>query len=242
MQDAIDAGTADLYYYDGGNNWIAYDDLDDAFGLIHAMNRMHAPGAQSGGYRVLPNIVKTTGYSEDAGHRPARHHRAVRHHLGEAQAGRRAPIDYPLENGGTRRLIAGTQISVELNLTADDNVTDINADDRRDRHARVAGVAAHHWRSAVGDDIEDIDDLADGRDVSARIWAPDRPRSTSRVISLSSIAGVTTPSRASTATWGFTLERVTPARPTRSTIAAHPCMCSCMDATGSITVASDDTP
>ena len=126
-------------------------------GLIHAMNRMHRARRPK---RRLPRAPEhrqePPDYSEDADTgRPD-----ITPQYGTVAAKRKpdgSTFDYPLENWNAR-LIAGTQISVELNLTADDNVTDINADDN------VIGMLA--WLeslrttgSAVGDDIEDIDDL-----------------------------------------------------------------------------------
>ena len=64
MQDKIDSGDAELWYLDQ-NRWIAYDDLDDVHGLIHAMHPMRPAERQPGGHHVLPNIVKSTGYSTD---------------------------------------------------------------------------------------------------------------------------------------------------------------------------------
>ena len=64
MQDKIDSGDADLWYRDG-NTWIEYEDLADVHGLIHAMHPMRPANRQDGGHNVLPNIVKSTGYSKD---------------------------------------------------------------------------------------------------------------------------------------------------------------------------------
>ena len=58
MQAKIDDGTAELWYQDGGNIWIEYDDLQDVHGLIHAMHPMRPATRQPGGHHVLPNIVK----------------------------------------------------------------------------------------------------------------------------------------------------------------------------------------
>ena len=178
MQDAIDAGTAALWYFDNPT-WIAYADLEDEHGLIHAMHRMRPAGASAtDGFRVLPNIVKNTEYEEGRRHRPARHLHAK---FGTISAKRKPDgdtFDYPLENWNAR-LIPGTQISVELNLTADDNVTDINADDN------VIGMLA--WleslrtsgstRSATTSRISMIWPTAASISLP---WAPDRPRSTSK--------------------------------------------------------------
>ena len=232
MQDKIDAGDAVIWYKDQ-STWIEYDDLDDVHGLIHAMHPMIPLGAGAG-FRVLPNIVKNSDYEEDADTgRPD-----ITAQFGTISAKRKpdgTTFDYPLENWNAR-LIAGSQISVELNLTADDNVTDINADDN------VIGMLA--WLetlrttgSAVGDDIEDIDDLADGREYQLDLGTGQATLDL-EVISLSSIAGVTTPAGVYSFA-GFTLQRVSGETDTINIAVIRQFL---MDATGSITVASDDTP
>ena len=232
MQDKIDAGDAEVWYKDG-SRWIEYDDLQDVHGLIHAMHPMHTAD-QSNGYRVLPNIVKNSGYSEDSDTgRPD-----ISTKFGTVAAKRNPDgntFDYPLENWNAR-LIAGTQISVELNLTADDNVTDINADDN------VLGMLA--WLeslrttgSAVGDDIEDIDDLADGREYRLDLGFGQATLDL-EIISLSHITGVTTPTGVYSFV-GFTFERVSGETDTIDIAVIRQFI---MDATGSIAVASDDTP
>ena len=188
MQDKIDSGDADLWYLDG-NRWIEYDDLQDVHGLIHAMHPMRRAEQQEGGDHVLPNIVKSTGYSkdDDTGRSD------LTTQFGIVPTKRKpdgSTFAYPLENWNAR-LIGGTQISVELNLTADDNVTDINADDN------VIGMLA--WLeslrttgSAVGDDIEDLDDLADGREYQLDLGTGQATLDL-EITSNSHIAGVTTP-------------------------------------------------
>ena len=233
MQDAIDAGTADIWYIDG-STWIEYDDLPDENGLIHQMHRMHPAEQTFGGFRVLPNIVKNTGYSEDDD--TGRSDITAR--FGTISAKRKpdgTTFDYPLENWNVR-LIAGTQISVERNLTADDNVTDINAYDD------VIGMLA--WLeslrttgSAVGDDIEDIDDLADGREYQLDLGTGQATLDL-EVISRSSIAGVTTPAGVYSFV-GFSLQRVSGETDAINIAVIRQFI---MDATGSITVASDDAP
>ena len=233
MQAKIDSGDAVIWYKDS-TTWIEYDDLQDEHGLIHAMHPMHPRGQQAGGHNVLPNIVKSTGYSEDS--ETGRSDLTAQFGLVPAK---RKPdgstFDYPLENWNAR-LIAGTQISVELNLTADDNVTDINADDN------VVGMLA--WLEslrtsgdAVGDDIEDIDDLADSREYQLDLGTGQATLDL-EVISLSSIAGVTTPAGVYSFV-GFTLERVSGETDAIDIAVIRQFI---MDATGSITVASDDTP
>ena len=91
--------------------------------------------------------------------------------------------------------------------------------------------------SAVGDDIEDIDDLADGREYQLDLGTGQATLDL-EVISLSSIAGVTTPSGVYSFV-GFTLERVSGETDTIDIAVIRQFV---MDATGSITVASDDTP
>ena len=233
MQAAIDAGTATLWYFDSPT-WIAYDDLEDEHGLLHAMHRMRPARIGFGGFRVLPNIVKNTTYDEDSDTgRPD-----VTAKFGLIPAKRKpdgSTFDYPLDNWNAR-LISGTQISVELNLTADDDVTDINADDN------VIGMLA--WLEslrtsgdAVGDDIEDIDDLADGREYQLDLGTGQATLDL-EVISLSSIAGVTTPSGVYSFV-GFSLQRVSGETDSIDIAVIRQFI---MEATGSITVASDDTP
>ena len=232
MQAKIDSGDADIWYRDA-SQWIEYDDLQDEHGLIHAMHPMKPRGAGDG-FRVLPNIVKNTDYAEDSD--TGRSDITAR--FGIATAKRKpdgSTFNYPLENWNAR-LIAGTQISVELNLTADDNVTDINADDN------VIGMLA--WLeslrttgSAVGDDIEDIDDLADGREYQLDLGTGQATLDL-EVISLSSIAGVTTPAGVYSFV-GFTLQRVSGETDTINIAVIRQFI---MDATGTITVASDDAP
>ena len=232
MEDAIEAGTARLWYRDG-STWIRYEDIDDAYGLIHAMNRMRPKGGGDDAYRILPNLVKDSSYSEDSDTgRPD-----ITLPMGLTTA-RRKPdgttFDYPLENWNAR-LIGGTQISVELNLTTDDNVTDINAYDD------VIGMLA--WLeslrttgSAVGDDIEDLDDLDD------RTYQFDmgfgRATLDLEIVSQSSITGVTTPTGVYSFA-GFSFNRVSGET---DTIVIADVRQFIADATGSITVASDDTP
>ena len=233
MQGKIDDGTAVLWYKDG-QNWIEYDDLEDVHGLIHAMHPMRPADRQPGGHNVLPNIVKSTGYTEDGDTGRS----DITTQFGIVPTRRKpdgSTFDYPLENWNAR-LIAGTQISVELNLTADDNVTDINAYDD------VIGMLA--WLeslrttgSAVGDDIEDIDDLADGREYQLDLGTGQATLDL-EVISLSSIAGVTTPAGVYSFV-GFTLERVSGETDTIDIAVIRQFI---TDATGSITVASDDAP
>ena len=143
-------------------------------------------------------------------------------------------FEYPLENWNAR-LIGGTQISVERTFTTDDDVTDPNA------HDDIIGMLA--WLeslrttgSAVGDDIEDIDDLDD------RTYRFDmglgRATLDLEIVSLSSIAGVTTPAGVYSFV-GFSLNRVSGET---DTILIADVRQFIMDATGTITVASDDTP
>ena len=232
MQDKIDSGDAELWYLDQ-STWIAYDDLDDVHGLIHAMHPMRPAERQPGGHHVLPNIVKSTGYStdDDTGRSD------ITTQFGIVPTKRRpdgTTFDYPLDNWNAR-LIGGTQISVELNLTADDNVTDINAYDD------VIGMLA--WLeslrttgSAVGDDIEDLDDLDD------RTYQFDmgfgRATLDLEIVSQSSITGVTTPTGVYSFA-GFSFNRVSGET---DTIVIADVRQFIADATGSITVASDDTP
>ena len=232
MEDAIEDGTAELWYKDR-STWIRYEDIDDAYGLIHAMNRMRPKGGGDDAYRILPNLVKDSSYSEDSDTgRPD-----ITLPLGLTTA-RRKPdgttFDYPLENWNAR-LIGGTQISVELNLTTDDNVTDINAYDD------VIGMLA--WLeslrttgSAVGDDIEDLDDLDD------RTYQFDmgfgKATLDLEIVSQSSITGVTTPTGVYSFA-GFSFNRVSGET---DTIVIADVRQFIADATGSITVASDDTP
>ena len=232
MQDKIDSGDAVIWYKDS-SKWIEYDDLQDEHGLIHAMHPM-IPLGKGAGFRTLANIVKNTDYEEDADTGRA----DITTKFGTVLAKRKPDgetFDYPLENWNAR-LIAGTQISVELNLTADDNVTDINADDN------VIGMLA--WLEslrtsgdAVGDDIEDIDDLADGREYQLALGTGQATLDL-EVISLSSIAGVTTPAGVYSFV-GFTLQRVSGETDTIDIAVIRQFI---MDATGTITVASDDAP
>ena len=232
MQAKIDSGDAEIWYRDA-NTWIEYDDLQDEHGLIHAMHPMHPRGGGDG-FHVLPNIVKNTDYAEDSD--TGRSDITAR--FGIATAKRKPDGDtfsYPLDRWNAR-LIAGTQISVELNLTADDNVTDLNTDDN------VIGMLA--WLetlrtsgSAVGDDIEDIDDLADGREYQLDQGGGHATLDL-EVISLSSIAGVSTPSGVYSFV-GFTLQRITGETNLIEIAAIREVL---MDATGSITVATDDAP
>ena len=115
-------------------------------------------------------------------------------------------------------------------------MTDINADDN------VIGMLA--WLeslrtsgSAVGDDIEDIDDLADGREYQLDLGTGQATLDL-EVISLSSIHGVTTPAGVYSFV-GFTLQRVSGETDTIDIAVIRQFI---MDATGSITVASDDAP
>ena len=231
MLAAIESGDAEVWYYDSSpGTWIAYDDLPAQHALLHGMHQMHPKN----GWQVPAKIMLNSEYSEDSdtgrGDITAR--------FGIATAKRKpdgSTFDYPLENWNAR-LIAGTQISVELNLTAADNVTDINADDN------VIGMLA--WLEslrtsgdAVGDDIEDIDDLADGREYQLDLGTGQATLDL-EVISLSSIAGVTTPAGVYSFV-GFTLERVSGETDAIDIAVIRQFI---MDATGSITVASDDTP
>ena len=232
MQDKIDSGDAVIWYKDG-TTWIEYDDLQDEHGLIHGMHPM-IPLGKGEGFRVLPNIIKEADYEEDS----VTGRSDITAHFGTIAAKRKpdgSTFDYPLDNWNAR-LIAGTQISVELNLTADDNVTDINADDN------VIGMLA--WLeslrsagSAIGDDIEDIDDLADGREYQLDLGTGQATLDL-EVISLSSIAGVTTPSGVYSFV-GFTFSRVSGETDTINIAVIRQFI---MDARGTITVASDDTP
>ena len=232
MQDKIDSGDAELWYLDQ-SRWIAYDSLDDVHGLIHAMHPMRPAERQPGGHHVLPNIVKSTGYStdDDTGRSD------ITTQFGTVATKRKpdgTTFDYPLDNWNAR-LIGGTQISVELNLTTDDNVTDINAYDD------VIGMLA--WLeslrttgSAVGDDIEDLDDLDD------RTYQFDmgfgKATLDLEIVSQSSITGVTTPTGVYSFA-GFSFNRVSGET---DTIVIADVRQFIADATGSITVASDDTP
>ena len=231
MQDKIDSGDAVIWYKDG-NNWIEYDDLQDEHGLIHGMHPM-IPLGKGAAFRVLPNILKESDYEEDSDTGRS----DITAHFGTIAAKRKpdgTTFEYPLENWNAR-LIGGTQISVERTFTTDDDVTDPNA------HDDVIGMLA--WLeslrttgSAVGDDIEDIADLDDRTyrfDMGVGAATLDL-----EVVSLSSIAGVTTPTGVYSFV-GFSLNRVSGET---DTILIADVRQFIMDATGTITVASDDTP
>ena len=236
MQDALADGTADVWYRDSGQNplaWIEYADLPEAHWVIHAMHYFHPPGVS-----VPPAIMDTLSRQSEYAKDDDTGRSDISAKYGIISAKRKpdgSTFDYPLENWNAR-LIGGTQISVELNLTADDNVTDINADDN------VIGMLA--WMeslrttgSAVGDDIEDIDDLADGREYQLDLGTGQATLDL-EVISLSSIAGVTTPAGVYSFV-GFTFERVSGETDAIDIAVIRQFIA---DATGSITVASDDAP
>ena len=233
MQDKIDSGDAVIWYLDTNGTWIEYDDLQDEHGLIHGMHPMH-PRNKGDGFRVLPNIVKESDYAEDDD--TGRSDITARFGISTAK---RKPdgdtFDYPLENWNAR-LIAGTDISIERTFTTDDDVTDLNT------HDDVIGMLA--WLeslrtsgSAVGDDITDIDDLADGREYELDQGGGHAVLDL-EVISLSSISGVSTPTGVYSFV-GFTFQRITGET---GLIEIAEIRETLMDATGSITVATDDAP
>ena len=126
MQDAIDAGTATLWYRDS-SIWIAYDDLEEQHGLLHTMHSMRQIGAPDGGWRVPQSLVKTTAYSTDDD--TGRSDLAAQFGLVPTK---RTPdgstFNYPLDRWNAR-LVNGTQINFERTFDLDENVTDINAAD-----------------------------------------------------------------------------------------------------------------
>ena len=213
--------------------WYEYADLPEAHWVIHTMHYFQPPGVS-----VPPAIMDTLSRQSEYAKDDDTGRADISAKYGIISAKRKpdgSTFDYPLENWNAR-LIAGTQISVELNLTADDNVTDINADDN------VIGMLA--WLeslrttgSAVGDDIEDIDDLADGREYQFDLGTGQATLDL-EVISLSSIAGVTTPAGVYSFV-GFSLQRVSGETDAIDIAVIRQFI---MDATGSITVASDDAP
>ena len=235
MQDAIADGTAAIWYWDSGQNpaaWIEYADLPEAHWVIHTMHYFQPPGV-SVPPAIMDTLSRQSEYAKDAD--TGRSDISAKYGIISAK---RKPdgstFDFPLENWNAR-LIAGTQISVELNLTADDNVTDINADDN------VIGMLA--WLeslrttgSTVGDDIEDINDLDDRTYQIALGFG--QSTLDLEIVSLSSIHGVTTPTGVYSFV-GFTFERVSGETDAIDIAVIRQFI---MDATGSITVASDDTP
>ena len=235
MQDAIADGTAAIWYWDTGQNpsaWYEYADLPEAHWVIHTMHYFQPLGV-SVPPAIMDTLSRQSEYAKDADTGRA----DISAKYGIISAKRKpdgSTFDYPLENWNAR-LIAGTQISVELNLTADDNVTDINADDN------VIGMLA--WLeslrttgSAVGDDIEAIGDLDDRTYQIALGFG--QSTLDLEIVSLSSIHGVTTPTGVYSFV-GFTFERVTGETDAIDIAAIRQFI---MDATGSITVASDDAP
>ena len=233
MQDRIDAGTATIVYRDDQQN-IPFGSIPDQHGGIHGMHTLRPKGGGEDGYRVLPNVIKEASYAADSDTGRS----DITAPFGILSAKRKpdgATFDYPLDRWNAR-LIAGTDISVELNLTTDDNVTDLTTDDN------VIGMLA--WLeslrtagSAVGDDITDIDDLADGREYELDQGGGHAVLDL-EVISLSSIAGVSTPAGVYSFV-GFTFQRITGET---GLIEIADIRETLMDATGSITVDNDDAP
>ena len=175
MQDAIDAGTADLYYYEG---W----QLDR---IRRPRRRVRPdpcdePDAPPGAKRRLPRAPEHRQEHRllrRQRHRPARHLRAVRHHLGEAQA-RRQHLRLParkLERPAHRWHADLRRAQPHRRRQRDRH----QRRRQRDRHARVAGVVAHHGRRRSATTSRISTTWPTAASISST-WAPDRPRSISK--------------------------------------------------------------
>ena len=227
MRDAVVAGTAVVEYRDGATEY-AYDDLPFEYSLVHTLHSIH-PEA---GWKSVGTMVLNADVEEDSDTGRS----DIISQFGIIPE-RRQPdgdtFEYPLDRWNAR-LTPGTQITVQRDWTVDDNVTDPNAhDDVIGMFAWLESLRVSGSGTAFGDDILALDDV------------------TGRTIRLDQGTGfptldlhVTSIGSTGDSTDGYTQVALALHRVTGETDEVHidAIRTVLLDATGTITIASDDAP
>ena len=158
MRDAVIAGTASIEYQDGSRT-IPYADLPFEHSLVHTLHSIHPED----GWKATGTLVRNADVTEDADTGRS----DIITQFGLVPEKRRPDgdtYDYPLDRWNVR-LVPGSQIAVDRNWSADDNVTAPN--DHDDVRGMLAWLEEHRVTgsgTAFGDDITALSDLS-GRTV-----------------------------------------------------------------------------
>ena len=224
MRDAVIAGTAVVVYRDGSTEY-DYDDLPFEFALIHTLHSIHPEaGWKSTGTLVLNADVEE---DSDTGRSDILTQFGV---IPEKRTPDGSTFAYPLDRWNVR-LVVGTDVAFQRDWTAEDNVTAPNDEDD------VIGMLA--WLESirtsgdpVGDSILAIDDLAN------RTFEIDQGGELP-VLELDIGSRGHHVDDGVYSHVGFTMQRITGETDDIHIDAIREIV---MDATGTITVASDDAP
>ena len=227
MRNAVIAGNAVIEYRDGGNH-IAYEDLPLEYSLVHTLHSIHPES----GWKSLGTMVLNADVEEDSDTGRS----DIITQFGIVPE-RRQPdgdtFEYPLDRWNAR-LTSDTHINVQRDWTVDDNVTDPNAhDDVIGMFAWLESLRVSGSGTAFGDSILALDDV------------------TGRTIQLDQGTGfptldlhITSIGHSGDSTDGYTHVAFSMQRVTGETDEVHidAIRTVLLAATGTITVASDDTP